>query len=141
MKWMAMEELPDIKDIKGILDRSFVFRFIIGDIDYNIKDITKNGRDAKFERLYEELIDLRKLLFAFRIIHYDDVIPDLKLNIKHRTEELCKPLLRDQAERLNFDPQTKINDAIKRVRDFRPISLDNLKMENKELYDLVSKRL
>lgn len=47
----------------------------------------------------------------------------------------------DQAERLDFDPQTKINDVIKRVGDYRPISLDNLKTENKELYDLVSTRL
>ena len=41
-----------------------------------------------------KLIDLRKLLFAFRMIHYGDIIPDLKLNIRHRTEELSKPLLR-----------------------------------------------
>ena len=28
------------------------------------------------------------------MIHYNDIIPDIKLNIKHRTEELTKPLLR-----------------------------------------------
>jgi hypothetical protein len=31
----------------------------------------------------------------------------------------------DQVERLDFDPQTKINDAIRRGRDFRPIGWIN----------------
>ena len=94
MKWIAMEELPDIKKIKGILDRSFVYRFIIGDVVHNIKDVIKYGGDHNLKQLFDELIDLRKLLFAFRLIHYGDIIPDLKLNIRHRTEELSKPLLR-----------------------------------------------
>ncbi len=94
MKWLAMEELPDYKKIKGILDRSFIFRFVVGDVEYNIKDIIKYAGEPKFKPLYDELVDLRKLLFAFRIIHYDEVIPDLCLNIKHRNAELAKPLLR-----------------------------------------------
>ena len=94
MKWLAMEELPDYKKIKGILDRSFVFRFIVGDVEYNIKDVIKYAGDPKFKPLHDELIDLRKLLFAYRMIHYNDVIPDLCLNIKHRSAELTKPVLR-----------------------------------------------
>ena len=44
--------------------------------------------------LHDELIDLRKLLFAFRTVHHNDVIPDLCLNVKRRSAELTKPLLR-----------------------------------------------
>ena len=94
MKWLAMEELPDYKKIKGILDRSFIFRFIVGDVKYNIKDAMNHAGDPKYKPLHDELIDLRKLLFAFRMIHHNDVIPDLCLNIKHRSAELTKPLLR-----------------------------------------------
>ena len=47
MKWLAMEELPDYKKIKGILDRSFVFRFIVGDVEYNIKDVMNYAGDPK----------------------------------------------------------------------------------------------
>jgi len=94
MKWLAMEELPDYKKIKGILDRSFVFRFIVGNVEYNIKDVMKYAGDPKFKPLHDELIDLRKLLFAYRMIHHKDVIPDLNLNVKHRNAELTKPLLR-----------------------------------------------
>ncbi len=96
MKWLAMEELPDYKKIKGILDRSFVYRFVVGDIEYNIKDVVTYAGDTKFKPLHEELMDLRKLLFASRIVHYDDVIPDLNLNIKRRNAELTKPLLNHQ---------------------------------------------
>lgn len=94
MKWLAMEELPDYKKIKGILDRSFVFRFIVGDVEYNIKDVMKYAGDPKFKPPHDELINLRKLLFAFRMIHHNDVIADLNLNVKHRSAELTKPLLR-----------------------------------------------
>ena len=66
MKWLAMEELPDYKKIKGILDRAFVFKFVIGEIDYNIKDIIKYAGDVKFKPLHDELIDIRKLLFCFQ---------------------------------------------------------------------------
>jgi hypothetical protein len=94
MKWFAMEELPDYKKIKGILDRSFIYRFIVGDVEYNIKDVIKYAGESKFKPLHDELIDLRKLLFAFRMVHYDDTISDVSLNVKHRSAELTKPLLR-----------------------------------------------
>jgi hypothetical protein len=94
MKWLAIEQLPDYKKIKGILDRSFVFRLVVGDVEYNIKDVIRYAGDPKFKPLHDELMDLRKLLFAFRMIHYEDVVPDLDLNIKHRNAELTKPLLR-----------------------------------------------
>jgi len=94
MKWFAMEELPDYRKIKGILDRSFIYKFVTGEIPYNIKDVMKYSGDPKFKPLHNELIDIRKLLFAFRLIHYNDVIADVNLNIKHRSEELTKPVLR-----------------------------------------------
>src|SRR4051794_17263654 len=35
-----------------------------------------------------------KLLLVYRILHYDDQIPDIELSIKNRDKQLCKPLLR-----------------------------------------------
>ncbi len=57
MKWLAMEELPDYRKVKGILDRSFVYRFVVGDVEYNIKDVIGNDGDSKFKSLYDELMD------------------------------------------------------------------------------------
>src|SRR3954454_13101043 len=35
-----------------------------------------------------------KLLLVYRILHYDDQIPDIELSIKNRDKQLCKPLIR-----------------------------------------------
>ncbi|MGC1133267.1 MAG: hypothetical protein WA941_10620, partial [Nitrososphaeraceae archaeon] len=35
IKWIAMEELPDSKKTRGIFDRSFIYNFIVGHVDYN----------------------------------------------------------------------------------------------------------
>jgi hypothetical protein len=94
MKWIAMEELPDTRKTRGIFDRSLVFKCIAGHVDYNIKDIIKNAGEPKFKPLQDKLIHLHKLLFAYRLVHYDDTIPDIRLNIENRNAELTKPLLR-----------------------------------------------
>jgi len=94
-KWFAMEEEPDYKKIKGIKDRSFVINMVVGKVPYNIKDIIgRKSGDPQHRELYDELIHMRKLLLAFRLLHYEDKIPDIKLNVIHRNEELTKRLLR-----------------------------------------------
>src|SRR5215469_13622393 len=109
-KWMAMESLPDQKKIKGILDRSLVYNFVASDVLYNIKDIIRYAGDPKAKPLYDELVYLRKLLFAFRMIRYTDIIPDIPLNIVHRSAELVKPLLR------LFRYQNDSSTALERIR-------------------------
>ena len=94
MKWLAMEELPDNRKTKGIFDRSFVFNFIVGHVDYNIKDVIKDAGDPKFKPLTNELVHVHKLLFAFRLIHYNDIFPDIQINLENRNAELSKPSLR-----------------------------------------------
>jgi hypothetical protein len=50
--------------------------------------------DKEYEKIKAQLLYLRKLLFAFRLIHFSDSLPDVKLNITGRDEELCSPLIR-----------------------------------------------
>ncbi len=89
-KWLAMEELPDEENIKGLLDRSFIFRFLVGDVQYNIKDVV-NEKDSPE---YKQLIHIRKLLLVFKLLRFGDKFKDVKVNIKNRNAELTKPLLR-----------------------------------------------
>ncbi len=89
-KWLAMEELPDEENIKGLLDRSFIFRFLVGDVQYNIKDVV-NEKDSPE---YKQLIHIRKLLLVFKLLHFGKKFKDVKVNIKNRNAELTKPLLR-----------------------------------------------
>jgi hypothetical protein len=93
-KWAVMEELPLHREMKGILDRSFIFKFVAGDPQYNIKDVIKSAGDPKFKPLYEELIKTRKIMFCWRLLHHDDAILDVDLNVKNRTAELTKPLIK-----------------------------------------------
>lgn len=93
-KWFAMEELPDYKNMKGILDRSFVYNFVVGKVPYNIKDVIRSAGDSEHRKFFNELIHIRKLLFSFRLLYYKDELPDVKLNVIHRNEEVTKPLLR-----------------------------------------------
>jgi hypothetical protein len=102
-KWAIMEEIPDNKKMKGILDRSLVLKFITGEVPYNIKDVIRSGNDPEYEPLYNKLVHVRKILFCYRLLHHKDPIPNLKLNVKNRTAELTKPLIR----LFNNSPLTK----------------------------------
>ena len=90
MKWIAMEELPDSRKTRGIFDRSLVFKCIAGHVEYNIKDIIRNAGEPKFKPLHEKLIYMHKLLFASRLLRYNDTVPDIQLNIENRNAELTK---------------------------------------------------
>jgi hypothetical protein len=93
-KWFAMEELPNDKNMKGILDRSLVLKFVTGNPQYNIKEVIRTGKDPEYEPLYEKLMEIRKILFCYRLLHREDQILNVKLNVKNRTAELTKPLIR-----------------------------------------------
>ena len=94
MKWIVMEELPDSRKTRGIFDRSFIFKFIVGHVDHNIKDIIRYAGEPRFKPLNDTLIHTHKLLFAFRLIYHSDVVPDIEINLENRNAELTKPLLR-----------------------------------------------
>jgi hypothetical protein len=93
-KWTAMEELPNDKNMKGIIDRSLVLKFVTGSPQYNIKEVIRAGKDPEYEPLYDKLMEIRKLLFCYRLLHREDQFLNVKLNVKNRTAELTKPLIR-----------------------------------------------
>jgi hypothetical protein len=93
-KWLATEEWKEDKNTKGILHRSLKLKFLAGDVPYNIKDVVRFADDPEYKPLHDELIELRKLLFCFRLLHYKDPILNVKLNVKGRTAELVSPLIR-----------------------------------------------
>jgi hypothetical protein len=39
--------------------------------------------------------------------------------------------------KISFDMETEINAILNAVKDYKPISIENLKKENQELYNLV----
>jgi len=93
-KIFATEKSLDNSLAKGLLDRSFELQCITGNPQYNIKEVFDNANEEKHTKLRSELQKTRKLMLAYRMLHYEDTIPDVKLNIINREAELTKPLIR-----------------------------------------------
>ena len=92
-KAFSSERQQDYK-AKGFSERIFLIKCTPGSPQYDISEITNDAGDPEHKKLYREIEDLRKLLLVYRILHYDDQIPDLELSTKNRDKQLCKPLLR-----------------------------------------------
>jgi len=92
-KIIIAERSPDERKAKGVLDRTFVFNTYHGKPKYDIKEILKPAGDIKRQSLLNELIDFRKLLLIYRLIHFQDPIVDIDIGLEGRHKELCKPVL------------------------------------------------
>jgi hypothetical protein len=107
-KWLAMEELPDEKNNRGTFDRSFIHFFIKGEVKYNIKEILKD----KDSELYKDLTQLRKYLFAFKLLNFNTKFLPISTNLTARDAELTHFLLR-----MFFDTKSfvKIKSALSKI--------------------------
>ena len=92
-KMIIAERSPNETKAKGVLDRTFVFNTYHGRPKYDIKEILKPSGDPKRQSLLNDLNDFRKLLFVYRIIHFQDPIADIDIGLEGRHKELCKPVL------------------------------------------------
>lgn len=94
-KAFAAEKLPDPIVAKGFLQRIVELKCVPGFPDYDISEVIDPGDDEELQGLLDELMELRNVLFChFRLLHYKDKIPNIKLNIRNREKQLFKPILR-----------------------------------------------
>lgn len=93
-KALSAERQPNNTKAKGLMERVFVLSCSTGNPDYDITEVINPAGDKRQTELLGELNDIRKLLLVFRLVNQDRPIPDIKLNIKNRDKQLCKPLLR-----------------------------------------------
>lgn len=82
--------MSDEKDNKGLLDKSYVHRYLKSKVDHNINEVIEN----KESHLHKLLQHLKKLLFAFKLVNYHHVFPEMTTNLSSRNAELTHPLLR-----------------------------------------------
>jgi hypothetical protein len=93
-KMSASENLPSIKYSKGVLDREFIVKCVKGFPRYNIKSIKKKTKTPEIMQLINELQSIKKRLFAYRLVHYDDVIEEIQdISISGRALELTESAL------------------------------------------------
>jgi hypothetical protein len=93
-KAFAAEKLPDSLKAKGFKDRIVELKCTYGFPKYDISEVVNPAGVNDFQVQLNELNDLRNRLLIFRLLHYNDKIGDLKLNIANREKQLFKPILR-----------------------------------------------
>jgi hypothetical protein len=93
LKFIIAERSPSQSDAKGVLDRTFLYTAYKGKPQYDIKEILNPAGNQQRQELLDELVDFRKLMLIYRLIHFHDPIPDIDIGLDGRDKELCKPLL------------------------------------------------
>ncbi|MGH9982634.1 MAG: hypothetical protein ACRD8W_01610, partial [Nitrososphaeraceae archaeon] len=93
-KAYAAEKSPDLMKAKGLIQRIIKLACTAGLPNYDILEVTNPAGDEKLQTLLNELLDVRNVLFCHRLLHHDDTIPDIKLNLTNRENQLFKPLLK-----------------------------------------------
>ncbi len=93
-KMFASEKMPDKTKSKGFLERIIPLKAVPGNPKFDISEIVNDAGDEQFKDLYKKLMNVRKILLMFRLLHYNDPIPNINLNIKNRYKQLTKPVIR-----------------------------------------------
>jgi len=79
---------------KGVIDRSFLIKAVRGEPTHDIKEVLHPAnRNERLAKLHEDIKSLRKLLLAYRLIHFLDNQQDIETSLQGRNKELCKPVL------------------------------------------------
>ena len=92
-KMIVSERMPNLRDARGVLDRSFVFTTYKGRPKYDIKEtLTPQGIKARQERL-DKLNDFRKLMLIYRLLHFKDPMQEVDVGVDGREKELSKPVI------------------------------------------------
>ena len=65
-----------------------------GEAELDIKEVVNPQGDPELEGALSQLLDFRKLMLVYRLIHFRDPVIDLDIGLKRRNRELCKPYIR-----------------------------------------------
>jgi hypothetical protein len=93
-KAFAAEKLPDSVKAKGFKQRIIELPCVYGSPKYDISEVVNPAGEEEYQQLLDELLDTRNTLLVYRLLHFRDKIPDIKLNIQNREKQLFKPVLR-----------------------------------------------
>jgi len=93
-KAFAAERLPDSMKAKGFNQRIIELHCTYEFPKYDITEVVSPAGEQMFQELLDELNETRNILLLFRLLHYHDLFPDIKVNLENREKQLFKPLLR-----------------------------------------------
>lgn len=93
-KAFAGEKTPDPMTAKGFLQRVIELPCFSGFPKYDITEVINPAGEQEHQALLDELTDTRRILFVYRLLHFHEIIPKIKLNISGRENQLFSPLIR-----------------------------------------------
>jgi hypothetical protein len=56
--------------------------------------MNEQERTPHLQNLLNELMDFRKLMLVYRLIHFEDQLTDIDVGVTNRNKQLCKPYIR-----------------------------------------------
>ncbi len=93
-KAFAAERTPDSTKAKGFNQRIIQLTSLYRSPQYDISEVINPACEEKYQGLLDELLETRNLLLVYRLVHFNDKIPDIRLNIENREKQLFKPIIR-----------------------------------------------
>jgi hypothetical protein len=96
-KLLAAENPLESRDLAGLNDRMFGIESIKSSPKFLIKTVRRemlkpaDKQNPKYKEIISKINYLRKLLLTYRILHHDDLIEEVNLNIDGRAFELTSP--------------------------------------------------
>jgi len=94
IKAFAAERTPDSIKAKGFNQRIIELYCAPGFPQYDISEVINPAGEEEHQNLLTELLETRKNLLIYKLLHFHDKIPDIKLNIENREKQLFKPIVR-----------------------------------------------
>jgi DNA polymerase elongation subunit (family B) len=88
-KIFAAQQKPKDTDQGGFFSRTLFIETFFGEPEIFIERVADYADEPENEKILSELTRLRKRLFAYRLAHFNDRFPKLKLNLSGREEDLC----------------------------------------------------
>jgi hypothetical protein len=113
---LAEKSLKEWK-AEGVIDRQLAWTSQRARTKYNddIKKVMKEEiKTPRQQMIYDNILDFRKLLLIFRLLHFNDPLPELDIGVFGRDRELCEPLVRLFH---NTEAQSEIVDCLQMFLD------------------------
>jgi hypothetical protein len=130
LKIMISEKPISPAKAKALVERTLTFH-CKPSTNYNlhsIKEVNMNpAGDPDKQRLYQELMNFRRLMVCYRLIHSRDYIPDIDTGLRNRDNELGGPLLRIFHDTKTFG---KIKDAMQKFLAERKVNGSQKRIES-----------
>jgi hypothetical protein len=124
-KIILAESIPNVRETKGVRDRSFELIAYKGTPKFDIKEDLETQGNLDRQRRLDRLKDFRKLMLIYRLLHSKDPLPDIEVGFGGREKELVKPYIQvfygSQAQK---DVESTLEHLLKQRNDRKDTGLE-----------------